>query len=356
MSQQNDTTKSRKSQHLNQAERAIIERQLSMGTPKKQIARLLGRSISTIRREIKRGTVVQRKTKSYISKRADDPGYIEIQQYFSDVGQRAYEQNRLHCGGKCRITQCREFVQFAEKKMLTEKWSPDGVVAEAKRKKLFENIVSTVTLYKWIENRLIGVKNIDLLLKCRRKARKTHSRENKVKLGTGIDQRPEEITNKTVFGHWEGDSVVGKDGKSSVITLIERKTDLCFVLKTESKTAKATYDVLSALKERLGENFGLIFHSITFDNGCEFAASDDFESLGLTIYYAHPYSAWERGLNEHFNGMLRRFIPKGKDMSFITQDDLDRFAANLNSLPRKSLGYISPQDLFSKEFSAIITS
>lgn len=354
MSQQDYTTEKRKCQHLNEAERKIIERQLIMGTPKKQIARLLGRNISTIRREIKRGSVIQRKTKRYISKHTDDPGYTEIECYFSDVGQQRYEQNRLHCGRKCRLTECREFVQFVENKMLVEKWSPDGAVAEAKRKGLFTNTVSTVTLYKWIENRLLKIKNIDLLQKCHRKVRQTHTRENKVKLGTSIDQRPEEINSKAVFGHWEGDSVVGKDGKSSVLTLVERKTDISFVLKTDAKTSEATYRSLLKLKQRFGEDFSKVFHSITFDNGSEFSASDAFESLGLDVYYAHPYSAWERGQNEHFNGMLRRFIPKGKDLSFLTQDDLDRFASCLNTLPRKSLGYFSPEDLFLSELSAII--
>ena len=138
MSQAHDTTKKTICQHLNEAEREIIERQLTLGTPKKQIARLLGRNISTIRREIKRGSVLQRKTKPYISKCADDPGYTESECYFSDVGQRRYEQNRLHCGRKCRYTECREFVQFVENKILVEKWSPDGAVSEAKRKGLFK--------------------------------------------------------------------------------------------------------------------------------------------------------------------------------------------------------------------------
>lgn len=354
MSQENYSTRSEKNQHLNEAERKIIERQLSMGVAKKQIARILGRDISTIRREIKRGSVIQRKTKSYISKHSDDPGYTETEQYFSDVGQRRYEQNRLHCGRKCKLTECREFIRFAEDKMLVAKWSPDGVVAEAKRKKLFENTVSTVTLYKWIDRHLIKVRNIDLLQKCRRKVHQTHSRENKVKLGTSIEQRPVEINERTSFGHWEGDSVVGKDGQSSVLTLIERKTDESFVLRTDSKTADATFRALCNLKKRLGDNFDKIFHSITFDNGTEFAASGLFESLGLNIYYAHPYSAWERGQNEHFNGMLRRFVPKGKDLSFLTQEDLDRFAAYLNTLPRKSKHYFSPHDLFSKELCDII--
>lgn len=356
MSQKNDTTNEKRCQHLNEAERQIIERQLSLGTPKKQIARLLKRDISTIRREIKRGSVIQRKAKTYISKHAEDPGYTESTQYFADVGQRRYEENRLHCGRKCMMFECKDFIQFAENKMLIEKWSPDGVVAAAKTDERFQKTVSTVTLYKWIENRLMKVRNIDLLQKCQRKGHSKRIRMNKVKLGTSIDQRPKEINEKTVFGHWEGDSVVGKDGKSSVLTLIERKTAMSFVLKTDAKTSEATFRSLQKLKERLGNHFGKIFQSITFDNGSEFAASKDFESLGLQIYYAHPYSAWERGKNEHFNGMLRRFIPKGRDLSSLSQDDLDRFSAYLNTLPRKSLKYSFPQALFSSELSAIINT
>lgn len=354
MSQVNYTTKKTNCQHLNETERQIIERQLALGTPKKQIARLLGRNISTIRREIKRGSVTQRKTKNYISKRADDPGYTESTCYFADAGQRRYEQNRLHCGRKYRLTECSDFVKFAEEKILKEKWSPDGVVAEAKRKSLFKNIVSTVTLYKWIDNRFLKIKNIDLLQKCRRKPRKTHSREHRTKLGTCISERPKEINERSVFGHWEGDSVVGKNGKSSVLTLIERKTSECLVLRSGSKTSDSTYFALLELKERFGENFTNIFRSITFDNGTEFAACEKFESLGFKVYYAHPYSAWERGQNEHFNGMLRRFIPKGSDLSVLTQDDLDRFAEYLNSLPRKHLNYFAPKDLFFKELSDIM--
>lgn len=354
MSQVHDTTKKTNCQHINEAERKFIERQLDLGTPKKQIARMLGRNISTIRREIKRGSVVQRKTKSYISKRADDPGYTESNRYFADVGERRYEENRMHCGRKCLLIECRDFVRFAEDKILKEKWSPDGVVAEAKRKNLFENIPSTVTLYKWIDDGLLKVKNLDLTQKCCRKARKTHSREHKTKLGISIDQRPTEVNERSTFGHWEGDSVVGKGGNSSVLTLVERKTGQSIVLKTEAKTANATYQALCNLKERLGDAFGRIFHSITFDNGSEFAASEAFETLGIDVYYAHPYSAWERGQNEQFNGMLRRFIPKGKDLSILMQEDLDRFASYLNTLPRKSLGYFAPEDLFLRELSAIM--
>ena len=211
-------------------------------------------------------------------------------------------------------------------------------------------------IYHWIDSRLLKVRNIDLLQNCIRKPRKTHSREHQVKLGTSIDLRSEEINSRESFGHWEGDSVVGKEGKNSILTLVERQTGYAFVLQTDSKTSASTFQSLALLKGRLSDCFDRIFHSITFDNGAEFAASEHFESLGPKIYYAHPYSAWERGQNEQFNGMLRRFIPKGADMASLTQKDLDRSAAFLNSLPRKSCHYFSPDVLFFERLSAIMSS
>ena len=110
---------------ITQKERKIIEQQLSLGTSKKQIARLLGRNISTIRLEIKRGSAVQQQTKTYISKRIDDPGYTERQCYFAEVEQRRYETNRLRCGRKSRLLLCRDFLDYIEDKMIHEKLTTD---------------------------------------------------------------------------------------------------------------------------------------------------------------------------------------------------------------------------------------
>ena len=139
-------------------------------------------------------------------------------------------------------------------------------------------------------------------------------------------------------------------------TLVERKSRNAIVLQTNGKNALATYEALKKLKEHYKESFSQIFKSITLDNGSEFAASNEFESLGTTIYYAHPYSTWKRGQNEHFNGLLRRFIPKGKDLSYMAQNDLNRFANMLNNLPRRKLNYSTPADLFNNEISAIISA
>ena len=176
MSQEHCKTRNTKSQHLNIEERKIIERLLNLGVAKKEIARLLNRNITTIRDEIKRGTVIQRKAKKYISKSADDTGYIEYEKYFAEVGQSRYEKNRLHCGRKCKIAECRDFIEFAEEKMLKEKWSPDATVGYAKVNKMFNgSIVSTKTMYNWIEENMLKIKNIDLAQKVSRKPKSTNT-------------------------------------------------------------------------------------------------------------------------------------------------------------------------------------
>lgn len=142
-------------------------------------------------------------------------------------------------------------------------------------------------------------------------------------------------------------------GESSALTFVERRTNHAVVLKTNGKTAGATYDALLKLKLKPGESFNRIFKSITFDNGSEFASFDALLSLGIKVYYAHPYSAWERGQNENFNGMLRRFVLKGADFSFLSQDALDRIAFLLNA--RKKFGYSSALDLFNRSLSDIMS-
>ncbi len=350
MSQENYTTESRKSKHLNYEERKIIERLLGNNVAKKAIARLLSRDINTIRDEIKRGSVEQRKRNPYVSRNPDVSEYFTYTRYFAEVGQRNYERNRMNCGAKCKIVECREFVEYAEKKIKQEKYSPDAIAGEAKAKHLFEKTVSTQTLYNWIDAGLMEIKNIDLLQKVSRKPRTNKTTEHKKQLGRSIDERSDEINQKLRFGDWEGDSIVGKNGESSALTFVERQTGAAIVLKAEAKTASSTVSALLKLKLRNPKFFAVAFKSITFDNGSEFAAAEELEALGIDIYYAHPYSAWERGMNEHFNGLIRRFIPKGKDISNLSQNDLDRFASYINSMPRRKLNYLSPNDLFLKHF------
>lgn len=354
MNQEHCTPKRQKFKHLNKYEREIIGRKLATGTTKAEIARVLGRNISTIKREIKRGTVIQKKENPYYSKNPDIPDYIYYNKYFADTGQSKYEKARKNCGAKSKLLKCIEFVKYAEKMILSEKkWSPDTVVGYAKLKNKFDDMPSTKTVYNWIELGLMKVKNIDLHLKLRRKP-KSKPKERKKILGKSIDERPKEVDNRQEFGHWEGDGIVGANQQGHLITLVERKTDTGIIFDVKDKKSCRIVDVLAHLKQRFGECYDKAFKTITFDNGSEFSRSDQMENITNTsIYYAHPYSSWERGINENWNGMVRRFLPKGSSFVDLDKDFLDRIAHYINTMPRKRIGYLTSLDLWNKELTNI---
>jgi len=338
-----DTTSPRTFKHLSEFDRGKIKALLEEGLSLAQIARKLGRHRSTIGREIKRGTTTQL--------RSDLTTY---EAYFPETGQAVYENNRLSCGKRIKALQVEPFLQYAEKMILKEKWSPDAVVGIAKRKNMFDksSMVCTNTLYNYIDKRILNVRNIDLPLKTRRKHKKSVVRQNKKLLGKSISERPESVNNRKEFGHWEIDTVIGKRSNDNVLmTLTERKTRKNLIYRLEGNDAKSVKKVFSQIKEKFGSLFIRLFKSITADNGSEFAGLD---RQGIDVYYAHPYSAWERGTNERHNGLIRRFIPKGKAIKDLTLEQIKRIENWCNNLPRKVLGYYTPSELFNDEIQCIL--
>jgi len=351
-----DNTDIRQRTHLNFEERQIIERHLRKGANKAEIARLLKRDKSTIKREVKRGSVLQIKRNTYESKLADYPEFITYTAYFADAGQRQYKKNRRACGTKNKAVHCAEMVSFVEGKLKSAgKWSVDAAVGYAIANGLFERTFSTKTFYNWIDDGLVGIKNLDLPLKLRRKP-KSPRRERKRIYGKGIDERPEIVSAREEFGHWEGDGIVGKEQKGFLITLVERKLGLGLLFNAGDKTKEKIVGVLDRLEKQYQGNFSKMFKSITFDNGSEFASADEMERHGRTaVYYAHPYSSFERGTNENWNGMVRRFIPKGSSFDTLTGEDMNRIAHYINTLPRKRFGYKTPLQMWEAEIESIMS-
>ena len=158
-----------------------------------------------------------------------------------------------------------------------------------------------------------------------------------------ISDRPAEVADRAVPGHWEGDLVLGKANRSAVGTLVERSTRYVMLLHLpEGKEAEKVDAAMRRAITRLPQE---LFRTITWDQGKEMALHADFTiDTGIQIYFCDPASPWQRGSNENINGLLRQYMPKGNDLSLLTQQDLTRFARSLNDRPRKTLGYLKPSE------------
>jgi IS30 family transposase len=161
---------------------------------------------------------------------------------------------------------------------------------------------------------------------------------------TLIDDRPIEVEERLVPGHWEGDLIKGKRNQSQVGTLVERTTLYVALVKLENGRAETAAEGFAEILNRFDAAMRL---SMTYDQGREMARHENLsERTGLKVYFAHPHSPWERGRNENTNGLLRQYLPKGENLSGYSQQQLDAIAASLNARPRKSLGWKAPAELF----------
>jgi len=231
-----------------------------------------------------------------------------------------------------------------EAKLRQMRWSPEqisGWLFEQGIKLSHERIYQMI----WQDKRDGG----DLWHSLRRRGKRYNKRGGK-NAGRGlipdridISERPTIVARKARLGDWEGDTVVSAGHKGGLLTLVERKTRLAKIIKLPRATAHATHRAAVRRLKPIGD----FVHTITFDNGKEFAAHQDIaHALKAKIFFATPYHAWERGLNENTNGLIRDFFPKGTDFSTIANAEVAKVERLLNARPRKSLGFRSPQEVF----------
>jgi IS30 family transposase len=166
---------------------------------------------------------------------------------------------------------------------------------------------------------------------------------------TLIDDCPSEVLERLVPGHWEGDLIKGKQNRSQVGTLVERKTLFVALVQLDNGRAETAATGFANILNRFDAQMR---RSLTYDQGKEMAHHLNLtERTGLKVYFAHPHRPWERGINENTDGLLRQYLPKGKYLSHFTQQQLDDIAWSLNTSPRKSLGWKAPAELFLPEGS-----
>ena len=352
MTQDQFNTVSRKGTHLSYQERCHIQILKKEAYSHRAIAKLLGRSPQTIHNEVKRGTITQLKRQKQNGKTYD----YSYTLYDADAGQANYERQRLHCGRRPKWADSNAFIDWADEKMLRDKWSPDVVVGFAREHQLFDAAIvpCTTTLYHWIDSGVMKTRNLDLLEKLSRntKKRTTKVRRNKRVLGPSIEDRPKAIETREHFGHWEIDTVIGSQAACDpvLLTLVERKTRYEVILKLKNKTAQAVDEAMDSLRQRAGDAFNQLFKTITSDNGSEFAGLHTALQDTLDVYFTHPYASWERGTSENQHKIIRRFLPKGQPLQALCEVKCLRIQNWMNDYPRKLLGYQTPYECFVREF------
>lgn len=336
--------------HLSQNDRIKMETMLNSGHKVVEVAEYLHVHRSTIYREIKRG--------EYTHRNSD---YTEEIRYSSDLGQKNHDWNAQGKGRNIKIGNDRPLAEYIEEKIIEDKYSPEAALAAAAESGIeFTTSISVRTLYRYIDKGIfLKLTNKDLPVKGKRKK---HNKRVKVQkrasAGESIENRPDEVKDREIFGHWEMDTVKGKQGvtKSCMLVLTERKTRDEIIVKLPDQKAASVVEAIDRLERKWGDMFTKVFRSITVDNGVEFS---DYEGLERSVlhegekrtfaFYCHPYSSWERGSNENNNRLIRRHIPKGEDFDEKQDRDIEYIENWINNYPRGIFGFKTSAQLFEEE-------
>ena len=296
----------------------------------KDIAASIGVNRSTISRELKRNS----------GKR----GYRPKQ------AQRKAEERRWDKSPP-RIS---EEVWAKVEKHLKEDWSPEQISGRLKEIEAIR--ISHEWIYQFIMKDKQAGGDLYTHLRCRSKRKKrygSNERRGIIKNRRSIEERPAIVETKERIGDWEADTVIGKAHKGALVSLTERRSKLSLIYKVERKTSDLVKEAMGKLLLPLKE----IVHTITSDNGKEFAMHEQTAAILETdFYFAHPYASYERGLNENTNGLIRQYFPKDRDFRSITDEELIMAMKKLNNRPRKTLGYLTPNEVFFENYKVALTT
>jgi len=317
----------KKYKRLTLQERYQIYSFLEAGLTRAEIARKIGRDKSTVSKEIHRNKGPDRK---YWPERANQKAEHRIR--------NSHKHTKLNFD-----------MQEIIKDRLEEKWSPEQIAGYCKRKGI--KMISHQAIYDYIkEDRTNGGNLYKHLRHSMKRRKKWGSKDHRgqIKNRISIEERPGCVNNKERLGDWEGDLIIGSNRKGVIVTLVERLTGLLVMDRVESKDSEKVANKITSLLVPLVQHV----HTITFDNGREFAKHKDISNaLGAKIYFAHPYSSFERGANENTNGLVRQYFPKKSSFENISEKGITSVISNLNMRPRKRLGFVSPAEAFAERSS-----
>jgi IS30 family transposase len=332
-------------------DRIEIEKLLDQGHAHAEIARRLGVHRSTIGREVRRGSW------------QPEHDHANLRPYLRNKLDTRGPHGRLYLGGqaqlqaKTRATRSHQpyrmtydgIVHWTISK-LRDGWTPEEISGRLPIDFLDDASmrVSVETLYAWIYSPAQKHRQLwQYLPRGHKKRRKKHGRRTsceRIKHRVSIHNRPAEVEGRVEFGHWESDSVLGARGTGGLHTTVERRSRYLQAVKIPQIAAQPTLDAQLTVFSQLPAH---AVRSITADNGSEFAFHYQLaDILAIPTYFADPYSAWQRGTNEHFNGRIRKYLPKGTSFEDLTQSELDEIITEINNRPRKILGWATPTEAF----------
>ena len=331
---------STKHRRLSLEERIIIETLLNEEKSKAYIAKKLNRSRSTISREVNKWFV---------------KGQGKYDAKIADWCAKDDYANKRNLDKISTYKKLRNYVY----KGLLKQWTPEQIAGRIKNEHPNDTImsISHEAIYRHIYTRpqaALNKKLIKLLVRKktrRRPIKKVRGKGSKIINQVSIDNRPKHIENRIEVGHWEGDLIIGKGQKSAIGTIVERKSRYTIIIKLKSRKAAEVAEMFS---KKLNQLNAKLRKSMTYDNGIEMARHELItQKTGMKIYFAHPYSSWERGTNENTNGLIRRYLPKGTEFDKIDEKTLLDIQEKLNNRPRKIIGYKTPNEILESELKNV---
>lgn len=330
----------RKYRRMTYTDRLRIEKLFNSGCSYRAIAKRLGFAVSSIHYEVKRGLYVHR-----------NHNWTETPKYSATIAEDNAEWQASAKGGILKIGKNHAYARYVSQQIHAG-MSPDAITGYLRNQNQWT--VSTPTLYRYIDMGIIpNVTNKSLWQKAKKKRHKARVKASKAPRGESIENRPPTINQRNTFGHWEMDTVIGKAKGTgqALLVLTERLTRYEIIKKLPTKTANAVTQALTKIVSGYPPG---TFRTLTVDNGAEFSAYDTMKTIVPEIYYCHPFSSWERGSNENANRLIRRYLPKGMDLSATTQAECDAIAETINAMHRKSLDYATAAERFAAELQALV--